>query len=81
MDHYLRSLKINMLRIRRQIVRENSELQKISSSLNNDTTEVDIKNSVNFMKANMDKLVEASTKLEQLEEVYSSLMYVQKHEK
>lgn len=78
MDKYLRSLKIQIKALRRQITRENLKLQDMSKSLNNDISAFDIENSVDFMKTNMDHLVKASTKLAQLEEVYSSLMYEQK---
>lgn len=79
MEEYLRSLKIQMKALRRQIVRENTKLQGMSAGLNDDISGFSIKNSVGFMKNKMDHLVEASTKLAQLEDVYNSLMYEEKH--
>lgn len=78
MEEYLKSLKMQIKSLRRQITRENRELQDMSKSLNNDISAFSIESSVGFMKVNMDHLVEASTKLAQLEDVYSSLMYIQK---
>lgn len=78
MEEYLKSLKMQIKSLRRQVTRENSELQKMSASLNDEVTGFDIKEDVGHMKVKMDHLVEASTKLAQLEEVYSSLMYEQK---
>ena len=80
MDDVLKSLKMQINSTRRLIVRENSELQKMSASLNDDISGFDIKEDVEHMKVNMDHLVEASTKLAQLEETYSMLMYEKKHE-
>lgn len=77
MDEYLKSLKIQIKSLRRQIAKENRKLQDMSASLNDDLTAFSIKDSVEFMKTNMDHLVEASTKLAQLEEVYNSLKYEQ----
>ena len=79
MEEYLRSLKFQMKSLRKQIARENCELQDMSKSLSNEISAFDIENSVGFMKTNMDHLVEASTKLAQLEEIYSSLMYEEEH--
>lgn len=81
MDNYIKSLKMQMLQLRKQIDRENKELQQTSLSIIDDTSEFDIKSSIDFMKGSMNHLVEASTKLEQLQEVYISLMYVQGHQK
>ena len=78
MEEYLKSLKMQIKSLRRQITRENRELQDMSKSLNNDISAFSIESSVGFMKTHMDHLVKASTKLAQLEEVYSSLMYEQK---
>lgn len=78
MEEYLKSLKMQIKSLRRQVTRENSELQKMSASLNDEVTGFGIKEDVGHMKVKMDHLVEASTKLAQLEEVYSSLMYEQK---
>lgn len=78
MEVYLRSLKFQIKSLRRQIARENRKLQDMSKSLNDDISAFSIESSVRFMKVNMDHLVEASTKLAQLENVYSSLMYEQK---
>lgn len=78
MDEVLKSLKMEIKSTRKLIARENSELQKMSASLNNEVTGFGIKSSVGFMKTNMDHLVEASTKLAQLEETYSMLMYEKK---
>ena len=78
MEEYLRSLKFQIKSLRRQIARENRELQDTSKSLNDDISGFSINSSVGFMKTNVDHLVKASTKLAQLEEVYSSLMYEQK---
>ena len=78
MHRYLISLEIQMKSLRRQIARENRELQKMSASLDSDISTFDIKVSVGSMKTNLDHLVEASTKLAQLEDVYSSLMYEEK---
>ena len=50
----------------------------MSASLNNDISGFGIKEDVGFMKNKMDHLVEASTKLAQLEETYSMLMYQKK---
>lgn len=63
---------------RKLIDRENSELQKMSASLNDEVTGFGIKEDVEHMKVKMDHLVEASTKLAQLEETYSMLMYEKK---
>ena len=79
MDNILKSLEMQIKSTRRQITRENKKLKDMSSSLNDDISAFDIENSVGFMKANMDHLVEASTKLAQLEDIYSSLMYEEKH--
>ena len=78
MDDVLKSLKMQIKSTRKLIARENSELQKISASLNDDISGFDIKEDVEHMKVNMDHLVEASTKLAQLEETYSMLMYEKK---
>lgn len=78
MDEVLKSLKMQIKRVRRQIARENSQLQKMSASINDNLTGIGINDSVGFMKTNMDHLVEDSTKLAQLEDVYSSLMYEKK---
>ena len=78
MKEYLRSLKFQIKSLRRQIARENRKLQDMSKSLNDDISASSIESSVGFMKVNMDHLVEASTKLAQLEDVYSSLMFEQK---
>lgn len=80
MDEILNSLKMQINSTRRLIVRENSELQKMSASLNDEVTGFGIKEDVGHMKVKMDHLVEASTKLAQLEETYSMLMYEKKHE-
>ena len=80
MDEVLKSLKMQIEATRKQIARENRELQDLSASLNDNLTGFSIKSSVGFMKTNMDHLVEASTKLAQLEETYSMLMYEKKHE-
>ena len=78
MDNVLKSLKMEIKSTRKLIDRENSELQKMSASLNDEVTGFGIKDSVEHMKVNMDHLVEASTKLAQLEETYSMLMYEKK---
>ena len=78
MDEVLKSLKMQIRATKKQIARENRELQDMSASLNNEVTGFSIKNTVEFMKVNMDHLVEASTKLAQLEETYSMLMYEKK---
>ena len=80
MDEILKSLKMEIKATRKQIARENRELEDMSASLNNELTGFSIKNTVEFMKVNMDHLVEASAKLAQLEETYSMLMYEKKHE-
>ena len=79
MDNILKSLEMQIKSTRRQITRENKKLKDMSSSLNDDLSGAGIKDSIGFMKTNMDKLVEASTKLAQLEDIYSSLMYEEKH--
>ena len=78
MDEVLKSLKMQIESTRKQIARENRELQDLSASLNDNLTGFSIKSSVGFMKTNMDHLIEASTKLAQLEETYSMLMYEKK---
>lgn len=78
MDEVLKSLKMQIKSTRELIARENRQLQDMSASLNDDISGFSIKNSVGFMKTNMDHLVEASTKLAQLEETYSMLMYEKK---
>ena len=78
MDEVLKSLKMQIKATRRQIAKENRELQDMSASLNDDISGFSIKSSVGFMKTNMDHLIEASTKLAQLEETYSMLMYEKK---
>ena len=78
MDNVLKSLKMQIKSTRSQITRENKELKDMSSSLNDDLTGFSIKSSVDFMKTNIDHLVEASTKLAQLEDIYSSLIYEKK---
>ena len=78
MDEILNSLKMQIKSTRKLIDRENSELQKMSVSLNDEVTGFSIKEDVGFMKNKMDHLVEASTKLAQLEETYSMLMYEKK---
>lgn len=78
MDEVLNSLKMQIKLTRERIVRENKKLKDRSANLNNDLSGASIKASVDFMKNNMDHLVEASTKLAQLEEVYSMLMYEKK---
>ena len=78
MDEVLKSLKMQINSTRKLIARENSELQKMSASLNDDISGFGIKEDVGFMKNKMDHLVEASTKLAQLEETYSMLMYEKK---
>lgn len=78
MDEILNSLKMQIKSTRKLIDRENSELQKMSVSLNDEVTGFGIKEDVGFMKNKMDHLVEASTKLAQLEETYSMLMYEKK---
>ena len=79
MKEYLRSLEMQIKSTRRQITRENKKLKDMSSSLNDDLSGAGIKDSIGFMKTNMDKLVEASTKLAQLEDIYSSLVYEEEH--
>ena len=79
MKEYLRSLKFQIKSLRKQIAKENRQLQDMSKSLNDDISAFDIESSVGFMKTNMDHLVAASTQLAQLEDVYSSLMYEEKH--
>ena len=78
MDEVLKSLKMQIKATRELIARENRELQDMSASLNDDISGFGIKSSVGFMKTNMDHLIEASTKLAQLEETYSMLMYEKK---
>lgn len=78
MEEYLRNLKLQMKSFRRQIAKENSKLQDMSKSLNNDISAFDIEESVEFMKINMDHLAKASTKLAQLEDIYSTLLYEEK---
>lgn len=80
MDEILKSLKMEIKATRKQIARENRELEDMTASLNDNLTGFSIKSTVGFMKVNMDHLVEASTKLAQLEETYSMLMYEKKHE-
>ena len=80
MDEILKSLKMEIKATRKQIARENRELEDMSASLSDNLTGVGIKSTVGFMKVNMDHLIEASTKLAQLEETYSMLMYEKKHE-
>ena len=80
MDEVLKSLKMQIRATKKQIARENRELDDMSASLNDNLTGAGIKSTVGFMKSNMDHLVEASTKLAQLEETYSMLMYEKKHE-
>lgn len=77
-EDYLRSLKFQIKSLRIQIARENRELQCMSKSISNDLSAFSIESYVGFMKPHMDHLVEASTKLAQLEAVYGSLMYEQK---
>lgn len=81
MDEVLKSLKMQIKSTRKLIAKENRELQDMSASLNDEVTGFGIKSSVGFMKTNMDHLVEASTKLAQLEETYSMLMYEKKQNK
>ena len=78
MEEYLRSLNLQMKSLRRQIAKENGKLQDMSKNLNNDISAFDVEKSVEFMKTNMDHLVKASTKLAQLEDIYSTLMYEEK---
>ena len=80
MDEVLKSLKMEIKATRKQIARKNRELEDRSASLNDNLTWAGIKSTVGFMKVNMDYLIEASTKLAQLEETYSMLMYEKKHE-
>ena len=80
MDEDLKSLKMEIKATRKLIARENRELEDMTASLNDNLTGFSIKNTVGFMKVNMDHLVEASAKLAQLEETYSMLMYEKKHE-
>ena len=80
MDEVLKSLKMQINSTRKQIARENRALHDISVGLKHDVTGFSIKEDVGHMKVNMDHLVEASTKLAQLEETYSMLMYEKKHE-
>ena len=80
MDEVLKSLKMQIRATKKQIARENRELEDMSASLNNEVTGFSIKNTVEFMKVSMDHLVEGSAKLAQLEETYSMLMYEKKHE-
>ena len=80
MDDVLKSLKMQINSTRRLIVRENSALHDMSVDLKHEVTGFGIKEDVEHMKVNMDHLVEASTKLAQLEETYSMLMYEKKHE-
>ena len=78
MDEVLKSLKMQIKSTRKLIARENRELEDMSASLNDNLTGFSIKNTVGHMKVNMDHLIEASTKLAQLEETYSMLMYEKK---
>ena len=78
MDEVLKSLKMEIKSTRKLIARENSELLKMSASLSDDISGFGIKEDVEHMKVNMDHLAEASTKLAQLEETYSMLMYEKK---
>ena len=80
MDEILKSLKMQIKSTRKQIARENRALHDKSVGLKHDITGYSIKEDVGHMKVNMDHLVEASTKLAQLEETYSMLMYEKKHE-
>ena len=80
MDDVLKSLKMQINSTRKLIDRENRALHDISVGLKHDVTGFSIKEDVGLMKVNMDHLVEASTKLAQLEETYSMLMYEKKHE-
>ena len=80
MDEVLKSLKMQINSTRRLIVRENRALHDMSVDLKHEVTGFGIKEDVEHMKVNMDHLVEASTKLAQLEETYSMLMYEKKHE-
>ena len=79
MEEYLRSLKFQMKSLRKQIARENCELQDMSKSLNNEISAFNIESSVGFMEANMDHLVKASIQLAQLEDTYNSLVYEEEH--
>ena len=80
MDEVLKSLKMQINSTRKLIDRENRALHDISVGLKHDVTGFSIKEDVGHMKVSMDHLVEASTKLAQLEETYSMLMYEKKHE-
>ena len=80
MDDVLKSLKMQINSTKKLIDRENRALHDISVGLKHDVTGFSIKDDVEHMKVNMDHLVEASTKLAQLEETYSMLMYEKKHE-
>lgn len=78
MDEVLKNLKMQIESTRELIARENRQLQDMSASLNDNMSGFSVKNSVEFMKTNMDHLVEASTKLAQLEETYNMLMHEKK---
>ena len=80
MDEILLSVKRQINSTRKLIDRENRALHDMSVGLKHDITGYSIKEDVGHMKVNMDHLVEASTKLAQLEETYSMLMYEKKHE-
>lgn len=78
MNEVLNNLKMQIESTRELIARENRQLQDMSASLNDNMSGFSVKNSVEFMKTNMDHLVEASTKLAQLEETYNMLMHEKK---
>lgn len=73
MEKYLRSLKSEIKSLRRQIARENRELQDMSKSINDELECFSIESSVGFMKVNIDHLIKASTQLTQLEDTYNAL--------
>ncbi len=73
MEKYLRSLESEIKSLRRQIARENRELQDMSKSLNDELCGFSIESTVGFMKTNIDHLIKASTKLTQLEDAYNTL--------
>lgn len=75
MEEYMRNLKSQIKSLRKQIAKENRELQDISKSINDELVGASIENSVGFMKTNIDYLVKASAKLAQLESIYSALVH------
>lgn len=78
MNEYLNFLKIEMAKTRKQIARENRDLKEMAATISDNLSGAGIHSSIDFMKTNMGHLVEYSAKLEQLEDTYTSLMYIKK---